>query len=219
MAIWRFKSGVIAQSHDGFTTKYRQHRLRSPWQRRVADRRDVMTQKPIGTVVLRTAKGEEELSFDRDDLYTRSLRQFHAAIRGEGAAFCDRRGRGLVAGRRRSGVTVGKDGQGGRYRSEAWERRVSKVVTAAEAASLIKDGMVVSVSSSSGLGCPDLMLKAIGERFDCGRPSARPDHTAPDRRRRHERHQGRRLHRQKGPAEEDHRRLLSIRPFDRPNRP
>ena len=29
-------------------------------------------------------KGEEELHFDREDLYTRSLRQFHAAIRGEG---------------------------------------------------------------------------------------------------------------------------------------
>jgi len=43
---------------------------------------------------------------------------------------------------------------------------VSKVVSAAFAASLIQDGTVVSVSSSSGLGCPDLMLKAIGERFD-----------------------------------------------------
>ncbi len=42
----------------------------------------------------------------------------------------------------------------------------SKIITAAAAASLIEDGMVVSVSSSSGLGCPDLMLKAIGERFD-----------------------------------------------------
>ena len=42
----------------------------------------------------------------------------------------------------------------------------SKLVTPAEAACLIKDGMVVSVSSSSGLGCPDLMLRAIGERFD-----------------------------------------------------
>ena len=42
----------------------------------------------------------------------------------------------------------------------------SKLVTPAQAASLIKDGMVVSVSSSSGLGCPDLMLRAIGERFD-----------------------------------------------------
>ena len=43
---------------------------------------------------------------------------------------------------------------------------MSKLVTPAEAASLIKDGMVVSVSSSSGLGCPDLMLRSIGERFE-----------------------------------------------------
>ena len=43
---------------------------------------------------------------------------------------------------------------------------MSKLVSAAHAASLIKDGMVVSVSSSSGLGCPDAVLAAIGERFD-----------------------------------------------------
>ncbi|TGP75573.1 acyl CoA:acetate/3-ketoacid CoA transferase, partial [bacterium M00.F.Ca.ET.221.01.1.1] len=43
---------------------------------------------------------------------------------------------------------------------------MSKVVSSAQAASLIKDGMVVSVSSSSGLGCPDAVLAAIGERFD-----------------------------------------------------
>ncbi len=40
-----------------------------------------------------------------------------------------------------------------------------KLVTAAEAARLIADGAVVAVSSSSGLGCPDLMLEAIGTRF------------------------------------------------------
>ena len=43
---------------------------------------------------------------------------------------------------------------------------MSKHITPAEAAALIPDGAVVSVSSSSGLGCPDLMLRAIGERFD-----------------------------------------------------
>ncbi len=43
---------------------------------------------------------------------------------------------------------------------------MGKVITPAEAAALIPDGAIVSVSSSSGLGCPDLMLKAIGERFD-----------------------------------------------------
>jgi propionate CoA-transferase len=43
---------------------------------------------------------------------------------------------------------------------------MSKHITPAEAAALIPDEAIVSVSSSSGLGCPDLMLKTIGERFD-----------------------------------------------------
>jgi len=43
---------------------------------------------------------------------------------------------------------------------------VSKVVSAAQAVARIPDGAVVTVSSSSALGCPDLVLKAIGERFE-----------------------------------------------------
>ena len=43
---------------------------------------------------------------------------------------------------------------------------MSKVKTAAEAVKLIKDGAVVAVNSSSGLGCPDAVLAALGERFD-----------------------------------------------------
>ena len=42
----------------------------------------------------------------------------------------------------------------------------SKIVTAAAAAARIPDGAVVTVSSSSGLGCPDRVLAAIGERFE-----------------------------------------------------
>jgi propionate CoA-transferase len=46
-----------------------------------------------------------------------------------------------------------------------------KVISATEAARLIPDGAVVTVSSSSGLGCPDAVLKAVGELFDSeGRP-------------------------------------------------
>lgn len=56
---------------------------------------------------------------------------------------------------------------------------MSMHITPAEAAALIPDGAVVSVSSSSGLGCPDLMLKAIGECFDatghpCGLTTLHP---------------------------------------------
>jgi len=43
---------------------------------------------------------------------------------------------------------------------------MKKVITAAEAASLVRDGEIVSISSASGLGCPDKVLAAIGERFD-----------------------------------------------------
>lgn len=43
---------------------------------------------------------------------------------------------------------------------------MARIVTAAEAARHIPDGAVITVNSSSGLCCPDHMLKAIGERFE-----------------------------------------------------
>lgn len=42
---------------------------------------------------------------------------------------------------------------------------MSKVMSATEAVRLIKDGSVIAVNSSSGLLCPDDVLKALGERF------------------------------------------------------
>ncbi|HEX6569884.1 MAG TPA: CoA-transferase, partial [Acidimicrobiales bacterium] len=45
------------------------------------------------------------------------------------------------------------------------------VVTARAAAALIRDGATVTVSSSSALGCPDTVLRGLGERFaDEGAP-------------------------------------------------
>ncbi|RWQ26213.1 Gfo/Idh/MocA family oxidoreductase [Mesorhizobium sp.] len=84
MCIWRFTSGIIAQSHEGFTTKFAGTGFEVHGSEGSLIAKDVMTQKPIGSLLLRTATGEEELSFDREDLYVRSLRQFHAAIGGEG---------------------------------------------------------------------------------------------------------------------------------------
>jgi propionate CoA-transferase len=42
---------------------------------------------------------------------------------------------------------------------------MSKVISAPDAASLVRDGDVVTVSSSSGLNCPEKVLAALGERF------------------------------------------------------
>ncbi|SQI33825.1 Acetate CoA-transferase subunit alpha [Leminorella richardii] len=39
-------------------------------------------------------------------------------------------------------------------------------ICAEEAAALIPDGAIVTISSASGLGCPDAVLAAIGKRFD-----------------------------------------------------
>jgi acyl CoA:acetate/3-ketoacid CoA transferase len=41
-----------------------------------------------------------------------------------------------------------------------------KIVSSAEAVKAIPDGAVIAVNSSSGLNCPDAVLKALGERFD-----------------------------------------------------
>lgn len=41
-----------------------------------------------------------------------------------------------------------------------------RILTADQAAALIDDAAVVTVSSSSGLGCPDAVLAAIGRRFE-----------------------------------------------------
>jgi propionate CoA-transferase len=41
-----------------------------------------------------------------------------------------------------------------------------RLMTADEAAALVTDGAVVTVSSSSGLGCPDAVLAALGRRFE-----------------------------------------------------
>jgi propionate CoA-transferase len=43
---------------------------------------------------------------------------------------------------------------------------MKKVISAEQAAALIRDGDVLSISSSSGLGCPDKVLAAIGARFE-----------------------------------------------------
>ena len=43
---------------------------------------------------------------------------------------------------------------------------MNKILSARDAVARIGDGAVVSVSSSSALGCPDAVLEALGERFE-----------------------------------------------------
>ena len=52
MCIWRFKSGVIAQSHEGFTTKFADTGFEVHGSEGSLIAKNVMTQKPVGSVLL-----------------------------------------------------------------------------------------------------------------------------------------------------------------------
>jgi 1,5-anhydro-D-fructose reductase (1,5-anhydro-D-mannitol-forming) len=88
MTSLRFKSGLIAQFHDGFTTPHAVTGLEVHGTEGSLIGRHVMTQKAMGQVLLRNAEGEIELPFDDTNLYERTLRAFDAAIAGQGQPLC-----------------------------------------------------------------------------------------------------------------------------------
>ncbi len=85
MGVMRFRSGVIAQFHDAFTTKYAETGLEVHGTDGSLIGRNVMTQRPVGTVTLRNEEGEFELPLDHRNLYETALQAFHAAIEGKGS--------------------------------------------------------------------------------------------------------------------------------------
>ena len=84
MAILRFDNGTVAQLHDAFTVKFAGTGLEIHGSDGSVIGRDVMTQRPVGTVTLRNAQGTAEIPLDHENLYVRGVRAFVAAIRGEG---------------------------------------------------------------------------------------------------------------------------------------
>ncbi|WP_298369743.1 Gfo/Idh/MocA family oxidoreductase [Azospirillum sp.] len=89
MTIARFRSGLIAQIHDAFTVRHGGTGFEVHGSAGSLIARDVMTQRPVGSVLLRTADGERELSLSPENLYVRAVRAFHDAIRGQGAPAAD----------------------------------------------------------------------------------------------------------------------------------
>ncbi|MBP2237796.1 1,5-anhydro-D-fructose reductase (1,5-anhydro-D-mannitol-forming) [Sinorhizobium kostiense] len=84
MGVLRFRSGVIAQFHDAFTTKFAETGLEVHGTDGSLIGRNVMTQRPVGTVTLRNEEGEIELPLDHRNLYEMAIEAFHAAIEGNG---------------------------------------------------------------------------------------------------------------------------------------
>lgn len=89
MGVMRFKSGLIAMFHDGFTTQYTDTGFEVHGTEGSLVGRNVMSQKPVGTVTLRNADGEFELKLDHRNLYETGIAKFQAAIVGNGKPAAD----------------------------------------------------------------------------------------------------------------------------------
>jgi 1,5-anhydro-D-fructose reductase (1,5-anhydro-D-mannitol-forming) len=85
MGVVRFRSGALAQFHDAFTCGYASTGFEVHGTEGSLVASNCMTQQPTGEVRLRDADGEETLKLSHENLYERSVRAFHAAMRGEGA--------------------------------------------------------------------------------------------------------------------------------------
>ena len=85
MGVLRFSSGLLAQFHDAFTTRYAPTGFEVHGEEGSLIGRDCMTQAPKGEVLLRSAAGEASLPIAHENLYARSVRLFQDAVAGRGA--------------------------------------------------------------------------------------------------------------------------------------
>jgi 1,5-anhydro-D-fructose reductase (1,5-anhydro-D-mannitol-forming) len=85
MGVIRFRGGLLAQFHDAFTIKHTLTGFEVHGTEGSLLAHDVMTQAPKGEIVLRRGSEEERIDPGQpEELYTRSVRNFTAAMLGVG---------------------------------------------------------------------------------------------------------------------------------------
>jgi len=84
MSVLRFDNGVLAQLHDAFTSKYAGHGIEIHGDAGSIVGRNVMSQQPIGEVLLRNESGETAVPVQHEGLYVRGVAAFCAALKGQG---------------------------------------------------------------------------------------------------------------------------------------
>ena len=86
MATLRYENGALVQTHDAFTIAHSPTGLQVLGSEGSIEATAVMTQDPIGTILLRDASGEREVEpDDRRDLYEINVAAFASTLRGDGA--------------------------------------------------------------------------------------------------------------------------------------
>ncbi len=84
MAVLRFDNGVVAQIHDAYTVKHAATGIEYYGDAGSIIGRNVMTQRPVGDVVLRNADGEQMVTIEHENLYVRGVAAFCDAMAGRG---------------------------------------------------------------------------------------------------------------------------------------
>jgi 1,5-anhydro-D-fructose reductase (1,5-anhydro-D-mannitol-forming) len=84
MAAIRFENGVLAQIHDAFTVKHGGNGIEYHGEAGSLFGFNVMSQEPVGEIILRNADGEQKIAVQHESLYVRGVRTFCEALEGNG---------------------------------------------------------------------------------------------------------------------------------------
>jgi 1,5-anhydro-D-fructose reductase (1,5-anhydro-D-mannitol-forming) len=89
MSVWTMPSGAMVQTHESFTHAFAGTGFEIHGTKGSIVAKNVMTQRPMGEVVLRTEAGEEVLPFLDHNLYARAMALFVEAVQGKGRPAAD----------------------------------------------------------------------------------------------------------------------------------
>ncbi|MEV8467003.1 Gfo/Idh/MocA family oxidoreductase [Fluviibacterium sp. DFM31] len=84
MSVWALPSGAMVMSHESFTHPFAGTGIEVHGTEGSIFARDVMTQRPIGTIELVTGAGREAVPFPDHNLYEYGVRRFVEATEGRG---------------------------------------------------------------------------------------------------------------------------------------
>ncbi len=84
MAVVRFSKGLIASFHMGHNMQFAGTGVEVHGTEGSIVARGVLTQQPVGEVILLTEEGEETLDCDHEPAYRRTVRRFNDAVRNGG---------------------------------------------------------------------------------------------------------------------------------------
>lgn len=84
MSIWAMPSGAMVQSHESFTHPFAGSGFEVHGTKGSIVAQGVMTQNPVGTIELITAKGREPVPYPAHNLYHFGVARFCAAVAGSG---------------------------------------------------------------------------------------------------------------------------------------